>query len=93
MASVRAAARLAVLPRKLSLATSNPSRPAAAAALRLSGLCQTRLASTVHSVETKAEDEGRDIEVGELQGASFRVEPLRRTGEDMGTMRARLLCE
>jgi hypothetical protein len=30
--------------------------------------------------------------VGELEGISFRVEPLRRTGEDVTTMRARLLC-
>jgi len=33
-----------------------------------------------------------DIAVGELEGAKFRVEPLRRTGEDPKTMRARLLC-
>ena len=30
--------------------------------------------------------------VGEMEGISFRVEPLRRTGEDVTTMRARLLC-
>lgn len=30
--------------------------------------------------------------VGEMEGISFRVEPLRRTGEDLTTMRARLLC-
>jgi hypothetical protein len=33
-----------------------------------------------------------DLGVGEMEGASFRVEPLRRTGEDSTTMRARLLC-
>lgn len=33
-----------------------------------------------------------DLEVGELQGAKFKIEPLRRTGEDATTMRARLLC-
>lgn len=33
-----------------------------------------------------------DLEVGELQGAKFRIEPLRRVGEDPATMRARLLC-
>jgi hypothetical protein len=33
-----------------------------------------------------------DLEVGELEGGSFRVEPLRRTGEDTNTTRARLLC-
>ncbi|KAK5189640.1 Succinate dehydrogenase assembly factor 2 mitochondrial [Exophiala xenobiotica] len=31
--------------------------------------------------------------VGELEGISFRVEPLRRTGEDVTTMRARLLYQ
>lgn len=33
-----------------------------------------------------------DLEVGEMEGASFKVEPLRRIGEDSATMRARLLC-
>lgn len=33
-----------------------------------------------------------DLEVGELEGGTFRVEPLRRTGEDANTIRARLLC-
>lgn len=33
-----------------------------------------------------------DLGVGEMEGASFRVEPLRRVGEDAATMRARLLC-
>ncbi|KAK3899773.1 endoplasmic reticulum vesicle protein 25 [Staphylotrichum tortipilum] len=36
---------------------------------------------------------GRDLEVGELQGASFKIEPLRRVGEDPATMRARLLYQ
>lgn len=33
-----------------------------------------------------------DLEVGEIEGGTFKVEPLRRTGEDANTMRARLLC-
>lgn len=33
-----------------------------------------------------------ELGVGEMEGASFRVEPIRRTGEDATTMRARLLC-
>ena len=33
-----------------------------------------------------------EMGVGELQGAKFKIEPLRRTGEDLNTMRARLLC-
>lgn len=34
----------------------------------------------------------KDLDVGELQGATFKIEPLRRVGEDPATMRARLLC-
>ncbi|CCC11329.1 hypothetical protein SMACR_04032 [Sordaria macrospora] len=35
----------------------------------------------------------RDLDVGELQGATFKIEPLRRVGEDPATMRARLLYQ
>lgn len=35
---------------------------------------------------------GHEMAVGELEGAKFRIEPLRRTGEDAETMRARLTC-
>lgn len=35
---------------------------------------------------------GRELEVGELEGAKFKIEPLRRTGEDDATKRARLVC-
>ncbi|KAK8050514.1 Succinate dehydrogenase assembly factor 2 [Apiospora phragmitis] len=33
-----------------------------------------------------------DIGVGELEGAKFKIEPMRRVGEDDRTMRARLMC-
>lgn len=33
-----------------------------------------------------------DLGVGEIEGAEFKVVPLRREGEDPATMRARLLC-
>lgn len=33
-----------------------------------------------------------DLDVGEIEGGTFKVEPLRRTGEDVNTTRARLLC-
>ena len=33
-----------------------------------------------------------ELDVGEMEGAKFKVEPLRRTGEDHNTTRARLLC-
>ncbi|KAI9671983.1 MAG: succinate dehydrogenase assembly factor 2 [Caeruleum heppii] len=40
-------------------------------------------------------DEGKNAEmgVGEMEGAKFKVEPLRRTGEDANTIRARLLYQ
>lgn len=34
-----------------------------------------------------------ELDVGELQGAKFKIEPLRRVGEDPSVMRARLLCQ
>jgi hypothetical protein len=34
-----------------------------------------------------------ELGVGEMEGITFRVEPLRRVGEDPSTMRARLLCK
>lgn len=37
-----------------------------------------------------SENEGLDV--GEIEGGSFKVEPLRRTGEEDNTMRSRLLC-
>ena len=33
-----------------------------------------------------------ELGVGEMEGIKFRVEPLKRKGEDTATMRARLLC-
>ncbi|USW53793.1 Putative flavinator of succinate dehydrogenase [Septoria linicola] len=33
------------------------------------------------------------LDVGEIEGGSFKVEPLRRTGEDINTMRARLVYQ
>jgi hypothetical protein len=36
--------------------------------------------------------ENAEIGVGEMQGGTFKIEPLRRTGEDPNTTRARLLC-
>lgn len=42
-----------------------------------------------------APEDGPDAEmgVGEMQGAKMKIEPLRRTGEDANTMRARLLYQ
>jgi succinate dehydrogenase flavin-adding protein (antitoxin of CptAB toxin-antitoxin module) len=46
-------------------------------------------------ITTKDQGDGAgasDLKVGEIDGVEFRVEPLRRVGEDARTMRARLLC-
>lgn len=40
----------------------------------------------------RSDNVSSEFEVGELQGAKFRVEPLRRVGEDDNTKRARLVC-
>jgi len=37
--------------------------------------------------------EAGEMGVGEMEGAKFKVEPLRRTGEDVNTMRARLVYQ
>ena len=34
----------------------------------------------------------KELDVGEMEDVSFKVDPLERTGEDANTMRARLLC-
>lgn len=41
---------------------------------------------------SEASGSNTELGVGELEGAKFKVEPLRRTGEDTATTRARLLC-
>lgn len=40
----------------------------------------------------KVSEAKKELDVGELEGAKFKVEPIRRTGEDANTIRARLLC-
>ncbi|KAK3360188.1 Flavinator of succinate dehydrogenase-domain-containing protein [Lasiosphaeria hispida] len=73
-----------------------------AARLRATLLQQCALArrarhlSTNPSIPTASNSSGektRDLEVGELQGAKFKIEPLRRVGETPSTMRARLLYQ
>lgn len=33
-----------------------------------------------------------ELDVGEMEGITFKVEPLKRVGEELATKRARLLC-
>ncbi len=43
-------------------------------------------------IGSNADLEGNDMGVGEMEGGQFKIEPLRRSGEDANTIRARLLC-
>jgi succinate dehydrogenase flavin-adding protein (antitoxin of CptAB toxin-antitoxin module) len=54
------------------------------------GKTETTTGATQYSSDKQ--NAGSDLNVGEIEGGTFRVEPLRRTGEDASTMRARLLC-
>ncbi|KAH8811878.1 Flavinator of succinate dehydrogenase-domain-containing protein [Xylogone sp. PMI_703] len=53
----------------------------------------TRPFSTTPYRLNGSESANGELEVGELQGAKFKIEPLRRVGEDPDTMRARLLYQ
>jgi hypothetical protein len=66
-------------------------RPATRALSR-ARLLQSILRLAPKRFESSQQSPPRDLDVGELQGASFKIEPLRRVGEDPATMRARLLC-
>ena len=84
---------------------SAPVRPMATASkhISLSGYILPRSTSSSSSSSSSSSEGSNsgdqsspaasDLEVGELQGAKFKIEPLRRTGEDEATTRARLLCE
>ncbi|KAI9784329.1 MAG: succinate dehydrogenase assembly factor 2 [Geoglossum umbratile] len=52
--------------------------------------------SAKESMSKRSEDHGTqsagELGVGEMDGGRFKIEPLRRTGEDAAAMRARLLC-
>ncbi|KXX81795.1 Succinate dehydrogenase assembly factor 2, mitochondrial [Madurella mycetomatis] len=80
MASLRPATR----------AFATRARQSLASTLRL---VPRRFESSSSSSSSPSDHPSRDLEVGELQGAKFRIEPLRRVGEDPATMRARLLYQ
>jgi succinate dehydrogenase flavin-adding protein (antitoxin of CptAB toxin-antitoxin module) len=55
--------------------------------------CQLRNLSLTYRLSqsaTSPDPYAHELKVGELEGGKFRVEPLRRTGEDISTMRSRL---
>lgn len=59
---------------------------------RMTGGTQKGEPETGPNAKLGAKEAG-EMGVGEMHGAKFRVEPLRRTGEDANTMRARLVCK
>lgn len=63
------------------------SRPMATASRTVS------LTGFLHPRSSSSSSDREDIQVGELEGASFKISPLRRVGEDVRTMRARLLYQ
>lgn len=69
-------------------------RPASRRILTRSVRSQLPVASVArcYSSQQPPAQEGPELGVGELQGASFKIEPLRRVGEDDKTKRARLIC-
>lgn len=71
-----------------------PNPSLRAAALRIALLRPRRhLARHLSSRPSASAPPGpEELKTGELQGVEFRVEALRRTGEDDATKRARLLC-
>lgn len=85
MAVLRSVLRRTVAaPRALSAATAAKARPFSACA---------SLAARVSNAPPIDPPSGGEMAVGELEGASFKIEPLRRVGEDEKTMRARLVCK
>lgn len=72
----------------------NPLRPIArrtAFPIRRTFVSSSLRLSNPPKLRPEADPE-HELQVGELQGAKFRIEPLRRVGEDANTKRARLLC-
>lgn len=69
---------------------SRTMRPAVAAAGRRFVLMRPLSMTTARRADDASQ--ASELGVGELQGAKFRIEPLRRVGEDDATKRARLVC-
>lgn len=76
----------------LTAAARTVARPAAQRPVIAAARRQISISSRLYKGADADEPLDRDLEVGELQGAKFKIEPLRRVGEDPETMRARLVC-
>jgi hypothetical protein len=85
-----ASIRAALLRRATRAVVAAPVSPASAALFSTSAVTRAndfKQPPPIHHPQAQGE-----LAVGELEGAKFRVEPLRRVGEDDKTMRARLVC-
>ncbi|KAJ4856054.1 flavinator of succinate dehydrogenase domain-containing protein [Trichoderma breve] len=76
----------------MSLSVGNSLRPAAFRCVGASAV-RMRCAFGTTALRRSESSTPGELGVGELQGATFRIEPLRRVGEDASTMRARLLYQ
>ncbi|KAI1658191.1 DUF339-domain-containing protein [Daldinia decipiens] len=87
------------LPRAILRSAQRPSAAAVRLFLLRRPLSSTRAARAdvfAHNpppMEPHKQRGPQDIGVGELEGTEFRVEPMRRVGEDDATMRARLVYQ
>ncbi|RSL76013.1 hypothetical protein CEP51_010351 [Fusarium floridanum] len=68
-------------------------RPAVAAVASRRFILMRPLSMTTVRRATDDASQASELNVGELQGAKFRIEPLRRVGEDDATKRARLVYQ
>ncbi|KAI8957767.1 DUF339-domain-containing protein [Daldinia sp. FL1419] len=91
---------VAALPRSVLRSARRPSATAARFLLLRRPLSSTRTSwAFTHNPppmephKQRTPQQTQDIGVGELEGTEFRVEPMRRVGEDDATMRARLVYQ
>lgn len=78
----------------MSLSVGSALRPAASPLRCIIAASSVRMRCAFGTTAFRRNDGSTpgELGVGELQGATFRIEPLRRVGEDDSTKRARLLC-
>ncbi|KAI1207333.1 DUF339-domain-containing protein [Annulohypoxylon truncatum] len=95
------ASTASVLPRSIMRAAQRPSstsaarqfllyRPLSSTSVRRAGIFPGNLPPMEPH---KQRSEEGDVQVGELEGTEFRIEPMKRNGENDSTMRARLVYQ
>lgn len=83
---------MAILRSVLRRAAAPRAALAAAAGVRPFSASTSFAARVTHAAPIDPPAKG-EMGVGELEGAEFKIQPLRRVGEDAKTMRARLVCK